>query len=259
MIYPKGHEFEYKVLKPSQLKCDPLYQRPLDMKRVEKISKQFNGDIFNEPKVSYRDGAYWVFNGQHSIAVWKKIHNNEDKPLTCKVYRGMTWLDECDAFIAQNGLDKDPTTNEKLHAAYNSKDPDVLDMVEKANLCGYTVDFVISKTPTRIVATSTLIRAYKMLGSEAFLNMMTAIRDAWYGDMDAISTQILSGMATFYKTYYGFFDNQSFVDKLKKVKPAEIIREGKNYSSRKNTYAQEICKIYNVKRRNRLDVGKLEC
>ena len=49
MIYPKGHEFEYKVLKPSQMKTDPLYQRPLDIKRVEKIAKEFNGDIFNNP------------------------------------------------------------------------------------------------------------------------------------------------------------------------------------------------------------------
>ena len=257
MIYPKGHEFEYKVLKPSQLKCDPLYQRPLDMRRVERIAKEFNGDIFNEPKVSYRDGAYWIFNGQHSVAVWKKIHNNEDKPLTCKVFRGMTWLEECEAFIAQNGLDKDPTTNEKLKAAFNSNDPDVTDMVAKSELCGYTVDFIVSKTPTRIVATSALIRAYKLIGGDAFLDMMTAIRDAWYGDMDAISVQIISGMATFYKTYWGYFERTALVDKLKRVKPADIIREGKAYTARRNTYSQEICKIYNVKRRNRLDVAKL--
>ena len=257
MIYPKGHEFEYKVLKPSQLKCDPLYQRPLDMRRVERIAKEFNGDIFNEPKVSYRDGAYWIFNGQHSVAVWKKIHNNEDKPLTCKVFRGMTWLEECEAFIAQNGLDKDPTTNEKLKAEFNSNDPDVTDMVAKSELCGYTVDFIVSKTPTRIVATSALIRAYKLIGGDAFLDMMTAIRDAWYGDMDAISVQIISGMATFYKTYWGYFERTALVDKLKRVKPADIIREGKAYTARRNTYSQEICKIYNVKRRNRLDVAKL--
>lgn len=257
MIYPKGHEFEYKVLRPSDLKVDPLYQRPLDMKRVGKICKEFNGDIFNEPKVSYRDGAYWIFNGQHSVAVWKKIHDNKDTPLTCKVYRGMTWLDECEAFILQNGLDKDPTTNEKLNAAYNSNDPDVTDMVSKAKLCGYTVDFIVSKTPTRIIATSALFRAYKALGGEAFLDMMTAIRDAWYGDVDAVSVQIISGMATFYKTYWGYFERGALVDKLKRVKPADIIREGKAYTSRRNTYSQEICKIYNVKRRNRLDVAKL--
>lgn len=257
MIYPKGHEFEYKTLKPSQLKVDPLYQRPLDVKRVELIAKEFDGDVFNEPKVSYRDGTYWIFNGQHSVAAWKKYHNNEDKPLTCKVYRGMTWLDECEAFIAQNGIDKDPTTNEKLRAAFNSNDPDVVDMVKKSELCGYTVDFVISKTPTRIVATSALLRAYKSLGSDAFLDMMTAIRDAWYGDVDAVSVQILNGMSVFYKTYYGNFKRDDLVNSLKRITPAEIIRNGKAFTSRRNTYSHEICKTYNVKRRNRLDIAKL--
>lgn len=257
MIYPNGHQFEYKVLRPSDMKVDPLYQRPLDMKRVERIAKEFNGDTFNEPKVSYRDGTYWIFDGQHSVAAWKKIHKNTDSPLTCKVFRGMTWLDECEAFIRQNGYDKDPTTNEKLRAAYNSNDPDVTDMVSKAELCGFTVDFVISKTPTRIIATSALIKAYKMLGAEAFLDMMTAIRDSWYGDIDAVSQQIISGMAVFYKTYWGNFERSALVNKLKTVKPAQIIRDGKAFTARRNTYSHEICKLYNVKRRNRLDIQKL--
>lgn len=258
MIYPKGHEFEYKTLKPSQLKVDPLYQRPLDVKRVEKIAKNFDGDVFNEPKVSFRDGCYWIFNGQHSVASWKKYHNNEDKPLVCKVYRGMTWLDECEAFIAQNGIDRDPTTNEKLRAAYNSNDPDVVDMVKKSELCGFTVDFVVSKTPTRIVATSALIRAYKSIGAEAFLDMMTAIKDSWYGDIDAVSVQIISGMATFYKTYWGNIDRTQLVQSLSKVKPATIIREGKNDSSKKNGYSIAICEAYNKRLRSRkLDKAKL--
>ena len=76
MSYPKGHEFEMKALYPSQIKYDPLYQRELDGKRAKKIADEFDGDLFNEPKVSYRDGAYWCFNGQHSIAAWKIFHKN---------------------------------------------------------------------------------------------------------------------------------------------------------------------------------------
>ena len=154
MKYPKGHEFEFKWLRPSQTSIDPLYQRQLDQRRVDQIIKEYDGDLHNEPKVSYRDGKYWVFNGQHSIAAWRGIHNGEDMPVYCKVFKGMTWLEECEAFMKQNGLSKDPTTNEKLRAAFNSKDPAVVDMVEKAKLCGFNVDFSLNKTPTRIVATN---------------------------------------------------------------------------------------------------------
>ena len=257
MKYPNGHEFEIRAIRPSQIVCDPLYQRPIDEKRVEQIVREFDGDLFNEPKVSWRDGKYWVFNGQHSIAAWRCIHNGEDKPVLCKAYRGMTWLDECDAFIKQNGLSKDPTTNEKLRAAYNSKNPDVIDMVEKANLAGFVVDFRLNKTPTRIVATGALLRAYKALGSEAFLDMLTAIKEAWYGDMDAVSVQILSGMTMFYRTYFGNFSREKLVASLKKTQPAKIIRDGKSYTHRPNTYTREIVKAYNSKRRYKLDENKL--
>ena len=256
MKYPKGHEFEYRMLRPSQIRVDSLYQRQLDAKRVDKIVREFNGDTFNEPKVSYRDGLFFVFDGQHSIAAWRRYHENEDTPLLCKVYKGMTWLEECDAFVRQNGLDKDPTTNDKLRAAYNSKNPDVVDMVQKAEMCGFVVDFVVSKTPSRIVATTALYRAYKMLGGEKYLRMLTAIKEAWYGDMDAISSQIITGMATVFKTYH--FDMDSFVKSMKRTTPTKIIAQGKTYRDRTNTYSREIVKQYNYKRtKYKLDEAEL--
>ena len=256
MKYRNGHEFEYKLLRPSQIRVDPLYQRKLDPRRVERIIREFDGDIFNEPKVSYRDGVYWVFDGQHSLAVWMKVYG-DDKPILCKVFKGMTWLDECEAFRKQNGIDKDPTTTDDLRAAYNAKVPEIVDMVDKTRMCGFVVDFVESKTPTRIVALSALHRAYRTLGSDQFLEMMTVIKDSWYGDMDAVSAPILTGMTTFFKAYGGNFDPEALANSLKRITPAEIIRNGKSYRNRKNTYSREIVKQYNFHRKYRLDENKL--
>ena len=257
MRYPKGHEFEYRQLRPSQIRVDSLYQRRLDMARVDKIVREFDGDTFNEPKISYRDGVYWVFDGQHSIAAWRKLNGGEDKLITCKIFKGMTWLDECYAFMRQNGISKDPSINEKLRAAKEAKDPEVMDMVNRANFCGFVVDFSLSKTPTRIVATAALARAYKKLGPEQFSDMLMAIKEAWYGDMDAVSTQIITGMAKVYKDNYGCFKRDELVKSLKRVTPAFIIRNGKSYTDASNGYAKEIIKIYNKGRRNRLDDAKV--
>ena len=256
MKYPKGHEFEYKVLRPSQIKTDPLYQRKLDLNRVNKIVKEFNGDLFNEPKVSYRDGQFWVFNGQHSIAAWKKYFG-EDKMIACKVYKGMTWLDECEAFIAQNGIAKDPTTNEKLSAALEAKRPDVVGMVAGAELAGFEVNFKNCRNrSTTIVAVSALFRAFHALGADQYIDMLTAIRDAWDGDADASCSQIINAMALFYKTYKGNFKREDLVKSLKRITPAQIIREGRAGRTR-NGYCREIVKCYNVKRRYRLDLDEL--
>ena len=43
-----------------------LYQRGVERKRVELIARDFNEYIVNEPKVSFRNGRYYVMDGQYS-------------------------------------------------------------------------------------------------------------------------------------------------------------------------------------------------
>lgn len=44
------------------------YQRHLNANRVKRIAAEFDERIANAPKVSYRDGHYYVFDGQHPAA-----------------------------------------------------------------------------------------------------------------------------------------------------------------------------------------------
>ena len=62
---------EWRLVKPKEINIDPLYQRNLDEKRVAKMVKQYNPNLVNPPKVSFRDGKYWVFDGQHTIDAQK--------------------------------------------------------------------------------------------------------------------------------------------------------------------------------------------
>ena len=43
-----------------------LYQRGIQRKRVELIARDFNEYTANEPKISFRNGRYYVTDGQHS-------------------------------------------------------------------------------------------------------------------------------------------------------------------------------------------------
>lgn len=255
MRYPNGHEFEYRFLRPSQIQIDPMYQRRLDTTRVDKIAKDFNGDTFNEPKVSNRDGQYWVFDGQHTLAAWRKLAG-EDKPIYCKVFKGMTWLDECKRFIVQDGYDKDPTINDKLNAAYEGREPDVVGMVKGAELVGFKVNFKNVNANKTIVAVGALYKAYNKLGADAYVDMLTAIRDAWQYDRDSMCAQIINAMTVFYKTYAGNFKRDDLVNSLRRVTPIQIIRDGRVLRAR-NGFAKEIVKVYNTKRKHRLDIEKL--
>lgn len=254
MKYPKGHEFDYKPLRPSQIRFDELYQRELDNARVEKIVKEFDGDTFNEPKVSYRDGAYWCFDGQHSTAAWRRLNDGEDKPLLCKVFHGMTWLDEADAFVKQNGLAKDPTTLQKLRTCYNSHRPDVTEMVTGAEIAGFKISFTKNRNGRNISAVAGLFKSYQKLGYEKYLDMLFAIAEAWQFDPDGTSQQILSGMTEFYARYAGQFKREDLVSRLKKVAPLAIVRRGKSDTAHGNGYCREILRLYNRNRStHRLD------
>lgn len=70
------------------------YQRTLNEDRVRRIAAEFDERIANEPKVSCRDGRYYVFDGQHTIAARKLLNGGRDLPIRCKVFYGLTESDE---------------------------------------------------------------------------------------------------------------------------------------------------------------------
>lgn len=60
--------YEEKVINSAFLEIPAEYQRKLNIPNVEKMSAEFTELIANPPKVSYRDGHYFVFDGQHTAA-----------------------------------------------------------------------------------------------------------------------------------------------------------------------------------------------
>ena len=63
-----------------------LYQRGIQRKRVELIARDFNEYTANEPKVSFRNGRYYVTDGQHTIEARILRNGGKDLPILCKVY-----------------------------------------------------------------------------------------------------------------------------------------------------------------------------
>ena len=80
-----------------------IYQRGVERKRVELIARDFNEYIVNEPKVSFRNGRYYVMDGQHTIEGCILLNGGEDRPILCKVYTVLTMEQEALLFAEQNG------------------------------------------------------------------------------------------------------------------------------------------------------------
>ena len=248
MKYKNGHDFEFKALRPSDIFRDELYQRPIDRARVDRIVNDFNGDVFNEPKVSYRDGKYWCFDGDHSIAAWNKLYKGQDRPMLCKVFKGMTWLDECETFLKQRGEAQDVTVRQMIKAASNARREDVMRMVQGAKAAGFEVSFDLSKGPYKICAVAALYKACNTLGLNRYVDMLDTIRTAWNGDMQGISAIIINAMTRVFANYGHIFKTEDMAKSLGAVRPIDLIREGRN--SRTGVDGQ-IIKAYNKRRKTR--------
>ena len=248
-----GHEFEFKAIKPSQLKVDRLYQRDINQSRVNKIMQAWNPDIVNEPKVSQRDGGqYYIFDGQHTVSAWQGIYRGTDKPILCKVYRGLTWLEEKELFVQQNGISKDPTTSEKLLAEYNSGNVEVKDMVLAANEAGVKVDFKNSAARYQIIAVGSLFKAYKMLGKSGLTDILSIICECWDGDKVSFSSGFILGMAEFHKQFYRRYSRKGLVGRLSKHSASYYIREARELSgTTQSRFCRMFLKEYNYKRTSR--------
>lgn len=96
-------EYEFKQLNSRDIELDPTYQRDTQAREVNDILRNFDNRVVNVVKVSYRDGHYYCFDGGHTIAALKAKNGNRDLMVDCKVFYGLTQLDEKELFKKQTG------------------------------------------------------------------------------------------------------------------------------------------------------------
>lgn len=254
MNNPKAFRTEIKKINTKFLFVDDLYQRTVDSHRVKQICDNFDPNLVNPVKVSYRDGKYWVIDGHHTMEAQIMHNGNRDLPVECKVFYGMTWLDEVNYFLAQNGkYSRAITINDRLRAMFNAGDPDVVQMVKLAEKVGFIIDFKGTKGTNKIVALSTLMKAYSALTPDEYVEYLNLIKTTWGGASDSLCREMLQGNFIFYKTYKGQFKPKTFTARLKKVAPYAIVRDGKVSSSPgASKYARQILGYYNHNARDRL-------
>lgn len=248
--------FEFKEINSKFIISDQDYQREVNPARVAKMLKRFNPTLVNPPKLSFRDGRYYVFDGGHTTALLKARNGGKDLPILCKVFYGLTKLDEAILFEEQNGEDaRAVQAVQKARSRFNRGADREVNAVRLAESVGFSVDFLKNgQSKNRINAVVALLKIYDRLGSTEYVNTLSIIKAAWDGSTDSTRKEILDGMAIFCANYAGQYDRAMLIRKLRGVPAIEIIRNGRvSTSNGSRKYAQQIVNIYNKNMRNRLD------
>ena len=118
-----------------------IYQRGVERKRVELIARDFNEYIVSEPKVSFRNGRYYVMDGQHTIEGCILLNGGEDRPILCKIYTGLTMEQEALLFAEQNGHAAPLSAGIKLRAKVVGGDAPSKAFVAATNRVGLSLNY----------------------------------------------------------------------------------------------------------------------
>lgn len=245
-----------QMINSRKMFVDPTYQRPLDPTRVKKIASRFNPCLVNEVKVSYRDGKYFIFDGQHTTAVLK-LRNGGDLDISCKVFYGLTQKDEAYLFAQQNGdLARAVVSNSKIKALYASGDIDIIELKELVEQAGFIFDFGRAKIHKRICCCSQAYRIFRMTTCREFRTILQIIMESWDGEVDSLRKEIIGGVAVLYLAHKPDLDIDRMVRAFQKESPNSIIRAGKDFSTNESDirFARALLRVYNkgLKQKNRL-------
>jgi hypothetical protein len=238
---------QMQMVNSKKMVVDYSYQRQLDPGRVKKIASRFNPCLVNEVKVSFRDGKYYIFDGQHTTAVLK-LKNSGDLDISCKVFYGLTREDEASLFAQQNGdLAKKVESISKMKALYVAGDVDIVELKEAIERAGFIFDFHKGMMNNRITCCSQVYKIFRSVAAHDFFAILDVIKQAWGGDRDSLRKEIIGGVAILYMSQKQNIDKSRAIITFSKESPNSILRAGKEFQTSGGDikYARALLRIYN--------------
>ena len=170
-------KFAYQMVNSALLIPCIEYQRMLRMEKVSQIAENFSEYVANEPKVSFRDGRFYIFDGQNTVEVRRTCNGGMELPIRCKVFYGLTKEDEATLFAIQTGNATCLTAGERLRANLVAENPDALYFVGITSNAGVEFAYDGIRAPWKIYCIETAYELYKQHGCERYVEMLHIYAD----------------------------------------------------------------------------------
>lgn len=222
------------------------YQKALNKARVRRIADTFNIDRMRPIDVSYRNGRYWCFDGQHRLDAYKLLGKST---IPCIIHYNLSYEDEALLFAHQQDNVGAVQAHHKWNALVEAKDDATLEIVSIAKGQGFTIRKG-NTSAHNINCVKVLQDIYADLGALPFATILKTIATAW-GYMDkSTDHNIIGGIYLFVKTYRNDpkFSYERLTSRLSEVGPSLLLRSAReNYGIHGDTrkVACQILKLYN--------------
>ena len=251
--YSPNEYFDYAVLPAKDLVSSQEYQRNINKRHIKGIMDDFDPYQVNPIKVAYRNGKYYVFDGQHTLSTLICLFGiNTLVPVM--VFKKITYEMEAGLFAEQDRHKKKLGKEEVLHALYEKKDPGVICFKKICESYGFECDFNPSVKTGKISSYAYLFdKIYRDKGAQRLEKMFRILTRAYGNESMATNSYTLKALNCFLD-YYEDLNNPAFrenilVKALKSLTPEVIRDRGKadNTRIKDKRFAAQILVAYNDK------------
>lgn len=191
----------------------PKAQRDYSAAWASEIASHLNIEGIGYPVVSYRDGVFYIIDGQHRVQALRIFGFPPTDTIQCEVYEMLTEDQEAELFLERN----------------NSKAVGALDKFLKAINAGRSVEMAIDhvvraqglrvgrreRTSKAISAVGVLRRVVDRHGLLGLGKVLRIIRDA-YGDA-GFEALVIDGLSLCLHRYDGQIDETAMTERLAKT------------------------------------------
>lgn len=192
----------------SEMKVSPAAQREFRPHWCDYLVANFDMDKMGVPTVSYREGSYFVVDGQHTTEALRRLGFGDAK-VQCWYYSGLTEADEAELFLVLNNrLTVNPF--DRFGAGVTAGRPVPSDINRIVRAAGLNVSK--SKGEGSIGAVGTLERVYTRGGPKTLARTVKIIRDS-FGD-PGFSAAVIDGIGLVCQRYNGELDDAALIGKL---------------------------------------------
>lgn len=183
------------ALPVASLFADPLYQRDLDERRVQKMASSYDQALVGILEVSRRsEDEYAVLDGQHRWAAYRDYcFAREDSPhIACRVHTGLSLAEEADLYHRLNTTRKQLTGWDRWVARRAAGEQAVADIEATATAHGFTIG--MTTAPGVLRATKSAENVVALGGLGLLHEVLGIIRAAYGDDQDGLDAGIIFGL-----------------------------------------------------------------
>ncbi len=251
--YVKRLRVEQLIIK--NLVSNQDYQRRLWQQHIDKTALNFDVHQINPPKISFRDGQYFVINGQHTIEVIAKVTGSRDVPVWCIIFDDLTYEQEAYIFANQQKFCWGLSPYDGFKACIEAGEDRQIIINGIVENCGLKVG--PSRSLCSICAVSGLEWIYDKYGYDVLGRTLRLVVGAWEGDADSLSATMLRGIAHLLASFGDQVRDDAFSERLGMLSPREIIRDGKLRNLGYLGYSEVMLFAYNRGHRSNLPTAPL--